>query len=81
MSRRFRLIVDDQGRGRLVDKDTGHAIEDVVAVSVIARASHATRVIVEFVGEVEADIEAHDIERLPAPPHKPPAPAEGLVNR
>jgi hypothetical protein len=70
MPRRFRLIVDDNGRGELVDKDTGQSIEDVVAVSVIARANHATRVIVEFVGEVEADIEAHDIERSPPPPPK-----------
>jgi hypothetical protein len=68
MPRRFLLTVDAEGRGSLVDKDTGHEIEDVVSVTVVSRANTATRVIVGFLGEVAADIEAHDIERANPPP-------------
>lgn len=65
-AQRFRLQLDATGRGTLFDGD-GRPIDGVVAVSIVGRHGQATRVIVEYLAEVDAEVEAAaGLERPPA---------------
>lgn len=61
--KRFHLVVNAAGQGTLFDKDAGVPIDNVRAVSVIARHGQPTRVVVEFLAvDVEVEAEAADLE-------------------
>ena len=72
---RFRLAIDESGRGSLFDLDTDQAIEGVVGVRVEARVGQPTRVIVEYLASVEgevavdaAEVEVVEVGSRPPPP-------------
>lgn len=75
--RRFRLTVDIAGRGALVDLDTGQPVDGVRAVAIVARVGEPTRVVVEYLADVEVDaaacgVEVGRVEVVEPVPRQPP---------
>ena len=63
-AQRFRLQLDATGRGTLFDGD-GRPIDGVVAVTIVGRVGQATRVVVEYLAEIDAEVDGELVDRPP----------------